>query len=529
MRKIQNKQVEESIALIREAHEEIRKQLVEQNIDMARQLLGDCQKGVLQIGNLIEQSEGEDAPPIHNVEEYCEICYQIYSDVEKKENSPSGVYRLLQKKLTAVYNSIRQTVSVRLEIAFFCYKASMSDSLESIYFAAKADPECDAYFIPIPYYNRNSDGAFGEMHYEGEGYYPSTYELTDWRQYDIEVRRPDIIYIMNPYDDKNYVTSVHPDFYARRLKELTDCLVYIPYSVYAIPPILPTVLTPGVLFSRLTFVQSEYIRGAYIYNLLKANELPQMVEKKIIAMGSPKMDRLIHARKEDHSLPAHWKDAVDCMHPKQKIVLYNLSIRGVLGEGKDDGKIYLEKIKYALSFFRKRKDVLLWLRPHPLLSQTFSAMRPQIAREYEKMIKEYQSAGWGIYDDTADLNRAVVWADASYGDMSSVGVLLQFLGKPVLIQNIENVGWEPEEAGSAGIVRAAMEAFIKENRMNDYIMYEAERETKEDRFSAMDFFEYLDVILEYSTMQKKKVRAKFSHADGSAGKSIHEYTKIFLG
>ncbi len=534
MRKSQKKWIEETIALMEAAHEEIRRQLAGQSGDMVRQLLGSCQESAIQIGQLIEETEGEDAPGVESLEKYCEICWSIYEETERREaQSPSGIYRLLQKGLTAAANRIRQTVPVRLEIAFFCYKASMSDSLESIYFAAKADPECDAYFIPIPYYDRGPDGRLGTMHYEGEGYYPDTYELTDWREYDVEARRPDIAYIMNPYDDKNYVTSVHPDFYARRLKELTDCLVYIPYSVYAKPPILSTVLMPGVLCSRLVFVQSEYVRGIYIHNLSEAKEFagltPQMAEKKILAMGSPKMDRLVHARKEDHVLPDSWRAAVDSMRPEQKIVLYNLSIRGLLSGGEDKGKMYLKKVKRALSFFRKREDVLLWLRPHPLLSQTFSSMRPQLAREYEEMIKEYRSAGWGIYDDTADLDRAVVWTDVSYGDTSSLGVLLQFLGKPVLIQNIENGGREPENAGSAGAVRAAMEAFVKEDRMNDYIMYEADGETQEDRFSAADFFGHLDVILEYSAMQRGKVRAKFSHADGTAGKRIHEYTKVFLG
>lgn len=53
----------------------------------------------------------------------------------------------------------------------------MSDSLESIYLAAKADPHCDAYFIPIPYFDRNQDGSLGKIHYEAEGFYQSNMNL----------------------------------------------------------------------------------------------------------------------------------------------------------------------------------------------------------------------------------------------------------------------------------------------------------------------------------------------------------------
>ena len=265
MRKAQKTQIEETFSLMGKVHEEIRKQISEGNREAAMQLLNDCQEGAIQAGNLIEQTEGEDAPAIGKIEEYCETCYRIYENVSGEEpQNPSGVYRLLQKVLASMESSVRLTVPVRLEIAFFCYKASMSDCLESIYFAAKEDPTCDAYFIPIPYYDRYPNGAFGEMHYEAEGCYPDTYELVDWQKYNLEIRKPDIIYIMNPYDGRNRVTSVHPDYYAERLRGMTDCLVYVPYYISAQGPKPGMAITPGLLYSDLTFVQSEQVRDVYI-------------------------------------------------------------------------------------------------------------------------------------------------------------------------------------------------------------------------------------------------------------------------
>ena len=251
MRKTQKRKIEETLTLMGKVHEEIRHQMTEGRRENVLQLLQDCQEGAIQAGNLIEQAEGEEAPSIRPIEAYCETCYRIYESVRQGEpQNPSGVYRLLQKGLAAMDSSVRQTVPVRLEIAFFCYKASMSDCLESIYFAAKEDPSCDVYFVPIPYYDRNPNGALGKMHYEGEECYPDTYQLTDWREYDVEARRPDIIYIMNPYDGQNRVTSVHPAYYAERLRKLTDCLVYVPYYISAgkTGPGM-TGGTPGVRFS----------------------------------------------------------------------------------------------------------------------------------------------------------------------------------------------------------------------------------------------------------------------------------------
>ena len=107
------------------------------------------------------------------------------------------------------------------EVVFLPYKASMWDSLESVWQAAEEDGQCDAYVIPIPYYDKNPDGSLGEMHYEGEEY-PEYVPIVSWKEYDISEHYPDVIYIHNPYDNWNYVTTVHPDFYASKLCQYTD-------------------------------------------------------------------------------------------------------------------------------------------------------------------------------------------------------------------------------------------------------------------------------------------------------------------
>lgn len=106
----------------------------------------------------------------------------------------------------------------------------MWDSLESVWMAAKADENCDAYVIPIPYYNKNPDGSFREMYYEGDQY-PDYVPIVRYDNYDFAIHKPDIIYIHNPYDQYNYVTSIHPFFFSENLKRFTQNLIYIPYFI----------------------------------------------------------------------------------------------------------------------------------------------------------------------------------------------------------------------------------------------------------------------------------------------------------
>ena len=142
--------------------------------------------------------------------------------------------RAFQKYLRKLGSTLLQmqerTAQLKKEIVFLPYKADMWDSLESVWMAAQADPDCEARVIPIPYYSIQPDGSLGEMHYDG-GEFPEGVPITSWQDYDVPEHRPDAIYIHNPYDACGFVIQIHPDFYADKLRQYTGHLVYIPYFV----------------------------------------------------------------------------------------------------------------------------------------------------------------------------------------------------------------------------------------------------------------------------------------------------------
>ena len=89
-----------------------------------------------------------------------------------------------------------------------------------------------------------------------------------------------------------------------------------------------------------------------------------------------------------------------------------------------------------LNVFKERDDVVLLWRPHPLSVTTYQRMRPNLLQAYLQIIEKYKEEGWGIYDDTPDMNRAIAISDAYYGDGGSLVALYQCTGKPIMIQNI---------------------------------------------------------------------------------------------
>ena len=461
MTKKQKKQAEDFIGLLERAHDGIKKTIDTRNTEAALDLLAQCQECAIKLGEIIEAVEskedrkelaeaveGEDFVTIPMIEDYGELAYQFYEKLS--QNIPvnsNQVNKALRKSLIRMGNSVKYDIPERKEVVFLPYKASMWDSLESVWKAADEDPDCDAYVIPIPYFDKNPDGSFKEMHYEGDQY-PAYVPVTHYDDYDITVREPDMIFIHNPYDEYNYVTSVAPKFYSKNLKQYTEKLVYIPYFVLGeIDPenaearkgIAHFCVEPGVLNADVVVVQSEDMRKAYIEILSEAvgEETRPQWEKKILGLGSPKMDKVLETTEDDFEIPGEWMRVLAKPDgSRKKVILYNTSVTALL---QHEDKM-LVKMRSVFETFKESVDdvALLW-RPHPLIKATIESMRPELWADYEKLVEEYRAEGWGIYDDSAELDRAIALSDAYYGDHSSLVQLCQQAGMPVMIQDVEIV------------------------------------------------------------------------------------------
>ena len=74
--------------------------------------------------------------------------------------------------------------------------------------------------------------------------------------------------------------------------------------------------------------------------------------------------------------------------------------------------------------------------PRFFLEATIQSMLPSLWGEYNSIVQNYKAERWGIYDDSADLNRAIMISDAYYGDRSSVLQLYRKTEKPIMIQSV---------------------------------------------------------------------------------------------
>lgn len=446
MRRYKKKELLETADMLVEANDIIGRLCIS-NPSRALEILGQCQESAILLGNLIESRGEQYTGLVEILESYCENLYQMSMALSDEEQIRK-LSKKIQKQLIHLNNRIRHEIPEdKREVVFFPYKASMWDSLESVWMAADADEDTDAYVVPIPYYDKNPDGTFREMHYEGNEY-PDYVPITNWEEYVFEERRPDIIFIHNPYDQFNYVTSVHPRFYSGNLKKYTEKLVYIPYFILsevkpdddeAIKGIKHFCINEAVNNADKVIVQSEDMRQVYIKVLTEesggSKEAREYWEKKIDGSGSPKVDKVLRTKREDLKIPEEWLKIIQKPDGSfKKIIFYNTSVTALLRHDEQ----MLKKMESVFQMFYENRDgvALLW-RPHPLMESTLVSMRPQLWEEYRKIRDKYREEAWGIYDDTADMDRAVVLSDGYYGDGSSIVQLYQKTGKPIMFQSVE--------------------------------------------------------------------------------------------
>lgn len=416
----------------------------EKSVTIVLDTLVTCQDAAYVIGNNLERHWGEETPVVSQIGSLCESLYICHEKILEGTISKHD-WACVQDEIKAIEKQLELNLSDKIEMAFLPYKASMWDSLESVWKAACKREECEAYVVPIPYFDKTEEGGFGQEHYEIDQY-PDDVPTTNYEEYNMEERCPDIVFIHNPYDDYNRVTTIHPNYYVKELKQYVGKVVYIPY--YVSNEFNPNdltiqkdktsfVMTPGVIFSDYTIVQSENTRQLYL-NILRKQCPDVEWETKILGLGSPKIDRVQDCMRDDRKLPDEWRKIIYNESGKRKrVIFYNTSLYDLLNSND-----MLEKIEDTIQYFATNKEVVLWWRPHPLYEETLEAMLPMLVERYRAIIKEYKDNKIGIFDEGMDLDWSIAEADAYYGDGSSVSILFKYANKPVMYQvaKIKNCG-----------------------------------------------------------------------------------------
>lgn len=379
---------------------------------LRRQYLETCQQAAVSIGNVLEQEGSERAASlVRELEGYCEEVYQVLlrDDLSYKEVA----------SLDHTVSSVRKGVAklpVKYRMVFLPYKAEMWDSLESIYLAAAADPDCEAVVCPIPYFSFDRQAGQWKPCYDGDRF-PSDVPVVPYTKYPLDRIHPDVAYVHNPYDDHNYVTMIHPDYFSGKLKENVGKLVYVPYYVtdgHMSPEHLHLPVYRNMDYMVL---QSQH---------MKETCAGQPYYDKILPFGSPKFDRVIRRCREGVPVPEAWRKTLE----GKRVLMLNTSINDLL----TSNEALLKKLRYFFRLIGEYDRLVVIWRPHPLLKATMRSMRPELLEEYEDIEREFTEEGIGVLDTTPDIENTIAISDGYVGSGgSSVVNLFGAAGKPVFL------------------------------------------------------------------------------------------------
>lgn len=409
MRRIIKEQIIDLLGTMRKSHEVI---LGVESRNQQLTILQDCQDAIEAISNELEvyMNTGR---ILLNFKAYKELIFTI----SRQDTFDSEHVIKLNESLDKVIRELSDFEET-YTVVFFPYKSSMWDCMESIWKACNADKKCDCKVVPIPYYEFNSQTQEWVYCYEGNQL-PEEIGIVDFSTFVLEHETPDIAYIHNPYDGGNRITSVHPNYYSEKLKQYVEKLVYVPYYMTSgfvddLHLNLPAYKNVDHIIMQSKNAK-EYFKNSPYYN-------------KVLALGSPKIDKVINAVQNKPVLIKEWKDTLE----GNKLLMLNTSIWMLL----TDKTVYLDKINSIFKLVGNMNGIKIIWRPHPLLEATIKAMRPDLAEQFTKLKDEFVRNDIGVIDMTADLANTIALSDGYIGEESSSVInLFAAAGKPIFILN----------------------------------------------------------------------------------------------
>lgn len=461
------------------------------------QCLVELQEAAITVGNLLENSAEDNAEIVRSLEEYCEDVYQCSEAKtlrQKQDKLTSMKYRIqiIRKK---ILNEIKED---KLEIVFMPYKADMWTSLASIWEAAQKDSNCHVSVVPIPYYDIANINDI-KFIYEAERF-PKDVDITDYKEYSLELNHPDMIFIHNPYDECNNLTRVPQCYYSSNLKKHSELLIYSPYfTVGSFKPEKQEFMftMPGVHYADYVIAQSEKVKKIF--------EEYGHRSDKVLAFGSPKIDAVVANEQRKREIPQQWKQKIE----GKKVFLLNTHLSyfpKALNYAKSIDNYAVRFHKEILDSFIDREDCALIWRPHPLLKNMLYGRFPEcleFVNYFEKRVREAEN---GIVDETGDYFDAFYCSDAMISTWSSLINEYMVTGKPILILQ--------RRMGAETMQKSPL------NRNMNYFRIGKNK---------ISFDEFRDnVINEIDPLLDKRlkaVREAFPNWEGLAGEKIYQYLK----
>lgn len=431
------------VSLFREAHKELYRLAIDGKMDEFVNVLGDCQNVAIEIGNTIEEKLCKNTETVSKLENYCELLYLV-SQGEKQIDDE--LFSELEGFVDTFENQIEHEFMNKKKIVFIPFSSEHWNVFDKVYRMLDSDENNDVSVIPAPYFYKDeySEEKKDAMVYDLD--YPEDVNVVSYEKYNFEANHPDEIYIQCPFDEYNWGFSLHPFFYSTNIKQYCDKLIFIPYLLMGevgkkddrfLKMLMEFVNMPGVVHADEIYAQSAKMVDVYVKLLTEfsGKEYEKSWEKKVrdIHTLCPEWNEVWKPNKLECTIPETWRKFFKENNAKDKrIVTFYVSASSIASKG----KAMLKKIEDVLEKMRRRDDLIVIFRPDVNIRKIFRKEKPEIWREYSRIVEKFKADNYGIFDDTNNENTSVYVSDAIYGSGGSLLYKAKIQKKQVMVLEI---------------------------------------------------------------------------------------------
>ena len=103
MKKYQKSIAVDYVRLLGQIQDAVKQLLGNGDRETVSDLLGQCQEAAVQLGTLIEETEGEDFTTVKMLEEYCELAFFLHASLMQKPSSDVYIiHERMQEQLVQI-------------------------------------------------------------------------------------------------------------------------------------------------------------------------------------------------------------------------------------------------------------------------------------------------------------------------------------------------------------------------------------------------------------------------------------------
>ena len=365
-------------------------------------LYADCQAGALQVGEFIENIEGEGTETVTLLEEYCEILYRASINASNESS--------LRQQLIKIRDSIKSELKPnKYKALFLPYYDNTWETMKSVYEAFSRDPLFETQVVIIPIIRNTNKGA----NFVWEDYLtPIGIPNTHYDAYSFEEDLPDIVFYNQPYDGVNI-----PKFQSQNIRKYAGQMVYIPYGLHAIASMdehfehaqtgLKAMQRCDVFIAQSEVFRNYYMTGKPLYD-------------KTIAVGHPKCDCLYSAKSGGvFTRYPEWEAAIG----SRRVILFNTHFSYMV-----EGTHPHPGVRRLIDAVARNDSLFMIWRPHPQAFLMKMSVQMQVILDFAA------AHGRMILDRTPSITPAYMYANAVVSLFpSSIVMDALFLDLPVFL------------------------------------------------------------------------------------------------